>query len=40
VKLKSTQGLSQLTKLQLLNVNGCSELQELPGVELQELPGV
>jgi len=25
--------LSQHTKLQLLNVNGCSELQELPGVE-------
>ena len=32
VKLKSIQGLGQLTKLQTLNLNGCMELEKLPRV--------
>jgi len=33
VKLKRLQGLAQLTQLRELYVEGCSELEELPGLE-------
>jgi len=33
VKLKSIRGLEQCTKLRELNVDGCSELEELPRME-------
>lgn len=33
MKPNSIQGLAQLTKVQLLNVSGCSELEELPNME-------
>lgn len=33
VQLKSIQGLANLTKLRILSVYDCSELQELPDVE-------
>lgn len=38
LKMKSIEGLAQLTQLRELDVSGCSELEEMPGVEhLQSL---
>ena len=33
MKLKSIGGLGKCTKLQMLSVNGCSKLEQLPSME-------